>query len=342
MPQTLRVAVIGCGFFAQNHLHAWKELDGVDIAGVCDLDEAKARAAAERFGAARWFTDAAAMLRAVRPDFVDVITTMPSHRGLVSLCASERLPVIVQKPFAPTYADCIAMVGECRAAGVPLMVHENFRFQVPLRRIRDVLDTGVIGKPLWSRISFRTGYDVKSGQPYLFDEERFIVLDLGVHVLDIARFYLGEVDMVFARLQRVDPRVKGEDMATIMLGHRSGATSIVDFTYESRKQPDVFPQTLVTIEGTAGAIELRPDFQLAVTAHGRLTVETATSPLRSWTSQPWHVAQDSVFRTQAHWLECLRQGREPETSGADNLKTYALADAAYESAATGQVARPAG
>src|SRR5271154_4227839 len=96
--RTLRAAIVGCGYFATNHLTAWKHLEGVEIAAVCDLDQAKARAAAERFGVARWFTDARKMLREARPDFVDIVTTMASHRGLVTLCAQEHLPVIVQKP----------------------------------------------------------------------------------------------------------------------------------------------------------------------------------------------------------------------------------------------------
>jgi D-apiose dehydrogenase len=340
MPASLRAAVIGCGYFATNHLNAWAHLDGVEIAGVCDIDEAKARAAAERYQVPRWFTDPAEMLRVVRPDFVDVVTTMQSHRQLVTLCASERVPVIVQKPFAPTYADCVAMVEACDAAGVTLMVHENFRFQQPLRRVRQVLDSGVIGTPLWGRISFRTGQDVKAPQPYLYDEERFIILDLGVHVLDVARFFLGEVDTVFCRHRRVDPRIRGEDMASVMLGHTDGATSMVDFTYESRKLPDYASQTLVSIEGTAGAVELNPNFQLGITADGKLTVEDASDPLPRWPSASWHPAQDSVYLTQAHWLQRFREGREPETSGHDNLKTYAIVDAAYESAATGQAVKP--
>src|SRR5262249_16962760 len=68
LPALLRVAVIGCGYFATNHLNAWRRLPDVEIAGVCDLDAGKARRAAERFGAARWFADAAAMLDEVRPD----------------------------------------------------------------------------------------------------------------------------------------------------------------------------------------------------------------------------------------------------------------------------------
>jgi predicted dehydrogenase len=317
---------------------AWNAL-GVEIAAVCDLNAEKAREAAARYKAGRWFTDAAAMLQEIRPDFVDVVTTMPSHRRLVTLCASQRLPVVVQKPFAPDYADCVAMVDACEANNVPLMVHENFRFQAPLRRVRAALDTGVIGTPLWGRISFRTGQDVKAPQPYLYDEERFIILDLGVHVLDIARFYLGEVDTVFARHKRVDSRIKGEDMATVMLGHVNGATSVVDFTYESRKLPDYASQTLVSIEGTEGAVELLPGFRLGITSRGTLTEEDAAKPLALW-PQGIHPALDSVYHTQAHWLECLRQGREPETSGRDNLRTFAIVEAAYQSAATGQAVRP--
>ena len=105
------------------------------------------------------------------------------------------------------------------------------RVQHPLRQVKSVVDSGAIGDPLWGRLSFRTGYYVKSGQPYLFDEERFIVLDLGIHVLDLARVFFGEVETVYSRHARIDPRIKGEDMATIMLGHVNGATSIVDITY---------------------------------------------------------------------------------------------------------------
>jgi predicted dehydrogenase len=336
----LRVAVIGCGYFATNHLNAWKRITGVEIAAVCDIDADKARNAAERYGVAKWFTDAAAMLGDVRVDFVDIVTTMPSHRGLVGLCARAGLPVIVQKPFGPTFADCVAMVDACEKASVPLMVHENFRFQPLLRRVREILDTGVIGGPLWGHISFRTGQDVKAPQPYLYNEERFIMLDLGPHVLDIARFFLGDADTVFARHRRVDPRIRGEDMATIMLGHTSAATSVVDFTYESRKLPDYASQTLVSIEGTTGAVELGPGFQLGVTAQGKLNLDIANSPRPTWTTEERHPALDSVYYTQAHWVDCLRSGREPETSGRDSLKTYAIIEAAYESAATGQAVSP--
>jgi len=336
----LHGAVIGCGFFAQNHLHAWRGIDGVRLRAVCDVDPDKARAAAATFDVPGVYTDAAAMFERERLDFVDIATTMPSHRALVELAARHRVPVIVRKPFAPTWNDCVAMVRACRDAGVPLMVHENFRFQAPMLAVQRALASGAIGAPTYARISFRTGYDIYAGQPYLAAEERFILLDLGIHLLDIARVFLGEVATVQCQTQSVKPGIRGEDMATVMLRHTGGAVSVVDCSYASRLAPDPFPQTLVTIEGTRGSLVLRPGFQLDIAHGGHSRTEDVSTPLLSWSSQPWHVAQQSVLNTQKHWIESLRAAAEPATSGADNLKTYALVEAAYESALCNAAVRP--
>jgi len=190
-------------------------------------------------------------------------------------------------------------------------------------------------------VSFRTGYDVYANQPYLAEEERFILLDLGIHVLDIARVFLGEVATVQCQTQSVRPGLRGEDMATVLLRHENGASSVVDCSYATRLLPDPFPQTLVTIEGTRGGLVLGRDFQLEVTSDGVLQREDVSTPLRAWTSVPWHVAQESVLNTQRHFVDCLRRGVEPATSGADNLRTYALVDAAYASARAGRAVTPA-
>ena len=91
----LRGALIGCGFFAQNHLHAWREIDGVRLVAVCDLDLQKARQASADFEVPQVYGDAAALFERERLDFVDIATTMPSHRALVELAARHRVPVIV-------------------------------------------------------------------------------------------------------------------------------------------------------------------------------------------------------------------------------------------------------
>jgi predicted dehydrogenase len=340
----LNGALIGCGFFAMNQLNAWRDIEreggGARIVALCDRDPDRLAAAATRFGIARTYPDAAEMMARETLDFVDIATTAPSHRGLVELAAANRLPVICQKPVAPTFDDAKAMVAACEAAGVPFMIHENFRWQSPLIAVREAIDGGAIGTPFWGRVSFRSGYDVYAGQPYLAEGERFILEDLGVHVLDTARFLFGDVAGVAARTNRVNPRVRGEDVATVLLSHENGATSIVDCSYSSRLEQELFPQTLVEIDGSDGSIRLSANYRLAVTGKSGTEVRDVSPPLLPWAERPWHNVQESVLLIQRHWVDCLRSGKAPSTSGRDNLGTYALVEASYLSAATGQTVDP--
>ena len=83
-------------------------------------------------------------------------------------------------------------------------------------------------------------------------------------------------------------------------------------------------------------MRLGADYQLTVTAGGKTTRTDLSPPLLPWASEPWHNIQESVALIEQHWADCLRAGKEPQTSGHDNLKTFALVEAVYRSAATGQ------
>jgi len=336
------VAVVGCGFFAQNHLHAWQDLgrQGAELIAVCDIDAEKAKAAADKFNVPRWYARLDDLLAAERPDIIDIVTRVESHKDQALNTIAHGVPTIVQKPFAPTLADCREIVLAARRAGVFLAVHENFRFQQPLRRIAELVNEGVVGAPTWCRVSFRTDYDIYRGQPYLLKEPRFVISDLGVHVCDLARVYLGEVERVTAETQRRNPAVLGEDTATMMLRHVGGAVSVVECTYGAHRVPDVFPQTLIELEGTKGSVILQADYRLEITSNGVVRTEHSEPELLPWAQPPWHVLQESVVATCSEILNALRQGRPAQTSGADNFRTFAVCEAAYESATTGKAVHP--
>ena len=147
MSDSVKVALVGCGFFARNHLFSWKDLaaEGADLVAVCDIDAAKAEAAAKEFNVPRWYTDFDAMVEAEQIDLLDIATRMDTHRMLVEKAIGRGIATIVQKPFAPTWEDAVAMTAAAEKAGVFLAVHENFRFQTPLIRVAETLRTGVIG-----------------------------------------------------------------------------------------------------------------------------------------------------------------------------------------------------
>ncbi|GAB2184887.1 Gfo/Idh/MocA family protein [Roseibium sp. LAB1] len=326
-------ALIGCGFFARNHMHAWADVEGAAITALCDRDENRLKETADRFGVERTYTDAADLLKSEELDFVDIATTVQTHRPLVELAAGSRVHIICQKPFADAMEDGKAMIDAAASAGVTLMVHENFRWQSAIRAAKAELDKGSIGTPFWGRVSFRSAYDVYSGQPYLATDDRFIIQDLGIHILDIVRFLFGDARTISASTKRVNPAIRAEDVATMMLVHESGVTSVVDCSYASRLPRESFPESLLEVDGSEGTLRLMPGYRLVLhNASGTRELDVSP-PLLSWAERPWHNIQESVYNIQRHFIDCLNASSAPETSGLDNLNTLELVEAAYLSAA---------
>lgn len=329
-----RVGIVGCGFFAQLHLHAWRELASVEIVAVCDRDEIKARAAGTAFGAQVFF-DASAMFSQAELDFVDIATTMESHLDLVSKALQAGLGVIVQKPLAPDWQTCLDIAALARSSGRPVMVHENFRFQRPMLRAREIIRAGEIGEPTWGRVSFRTAYDFYAAQPYLRTQKNLILLEVGVHITDLARVLLGEVSEVCAMTQQIGKAVRGEDQATVLCRHTKGAVSVLDLSFESRPEVESMAQTLVYVEGARGSVSIGMDFKITIRSGDLIRHETTTPRPLAWAGQ-WAVASESIVNIFEHWVETLEQGIETETSVFDNLKSYAIVMAAYEAQRSGK------
>jgi predicted dehydrogenase len=334
--QHFKGALIGCGFFAVNQMHGWNDLDNVEIVAICDRDPERLRVVGDQFGIKRRYQSADDLFADGGFDFVDIATTVNSHRALVELAAHHKVPTICQKPFAPTLDDAKAMVAATEAAGIPLMIHENFRWQTPILAVRAAIDSGAIGTPFWGRVSFRSGFDVFAAQPYLAKGKRFIIEDLGIHSLDIARFLFGDASRMTARTRRVNPAISGEDVATMLLDHEGGMTSIVDVSYATHLPEEPFPETFVEIDGSKGTIRLSKDYRLVVHSESGTTESVVAPNLLPWASRPWHNIQESVALIEKHWIERLAAGQEPDTSGRDNLKTFALVEAAYLSAEKGE------
>ena len=327
--KTLRGALIGCGFFAQNHLHAWKGLDGVEIVALCDQEQARAESYAQTFEIADIYTDAEEMLDALELDFVDIATQAPTHRALVEFAAGRGVSVICQKPLAPSLEEARAIVAATK--DITFMVHENFRWQRPMLELKQAAVQ--IGEPFYGRVSFRSGFDVYANQPYLKTDERFILYDLGVHLFDLTRFFLGEAQSLLCHTARVNPEIKGEDVATALLEMHNGAHAVVEMSYASQLEDEIFPQTLVHLEGLEGSAVLGADYQITVKGKFGVQKIDASPEGFSWATTPPNAIPESVVNIQQHFVECLRENKTPDTSGEDNLKTLELTFGAYESAA---------
>ena len=142
----MRFGLIGAGFWASFHLAGWAEVPGAKCAAVYNRTRAKAEHLAEQFQIDRVYDDPREMLAAEQLDFVDCITDVNTHPQFIQLAAEHRLPVICQKPLAPTLQAARDMAAACQRAGIPLLVHENWRWQTPLRELKRVLNEKSIGR----------------------------------------------------------------------------------------------------------------------------------------------------------------------------------------------------
>lgn len=331
-----RGLLIGCGFFAENHMHGWCDVDGADIVAVCDRDEKRAWDFAKRFNVPLVYTDAETALRATHPDFTDVATTVESHRELVEAALNSGSATICQKPFAETLEDAYAMVSRAKETSKPLFVHENFRWQQSMLALRDKLEEGVVGRTCFARVSFRSGYDVYAGQPYLAEAQRFTLMDVGLHLFDVSRFLLGDAENIHCRTQSLRDGIAGEDAFFATLQQLNGAIVAVDCSYFTIDVPDPFPQVLVRIEGSEGTLEVVEGYRLRLIRDGKVEEWNVEPDVPSWGSKPWHGVQDSVAAFERHVVRVLNGQEEPAPSGAHNLSTLAMALAAYRSAETGE------
>lgn len=334
----LRFALLGTGFWSRFQLAGWKEAGGVECVALYNRTRSKAERLAA--GISRVYDDPRELMRNEALDFVDIVTSVETHRELVCLTAENRIPVICQKPMSTSLEDSRAMVESCAQHGIPFFVHENWRWQAPIRGLRQVLHSGEVGRPFRARIRMASGFPVFENQPFLRDLERFLLMDMGSHILDVARFLFGETCSLYCRTRRIQTGIRGEDLATLLLEMAGGVTVIIELGYPGTPMSlDYFPQTTIFVEADGGSVELAPGYKLNITTATGSHQLDCTPPRYSWADPAYDVVHASIVPCNADLLAGMRRERLPETHGADNLRTMQLVFAAYESAESGETIR---
>jgi len=335
----LRYGVIGTGFWSRYQIAAWREVGGARLAALCNRTVAKAEVLADELARQgdkpAVYGDPEKMLQKEHLDGVDV------HAPLVQLGARYKVPVICQKPMAPDLATAESMVRACRQAGIPFFVHENWRWQTPIRALKQALDEGhsvhgSIGRPYRARLDFITGFHSFQNQPFLKTLRRFIIADMGSHLFDVARFLFGEADSLYCQTRQVHKDIAGEDVATVLLG--MGGVSVVCemSTAENYLERDPFPQSPIFIEGEQGSLELAPDYWLRLTTEAGTFSHRVPPPRYAWANPAYEVVHASIVPCNANLLAALKGEGKAETTGEDNLETMRLVFAAYDSAESGE------
>lgn len=325
----MKGTLIGAGFFARFQAEAWRRLSGVELVAVADVAPGRAREFASNHGISRSYESVEAMLDAEQPDFVDIATRPDTHLELTRLAAGRGVHVICQKPMSPSMADNVAMCEACEAAGVRLLIHENWRWQPWYREARQIIENGALGVLRSLSFDWRTGDgngpEPFAAQPYFREMPRLIIHESLVHILDTFRYLAGELRVTACETRRVNPVVAGDDWAEIRCEFECGAEGFIHGDRQSGPVPSPVAMGSMIVEGDKAALRISGD--------GHLTLNDA--PL-SFDPPAEGYKGDSVFATQRHLIDCLSSGQPCESEGREYLKTVELVEAAYALAGRGQ------
>lgn len=329
----LKGACVGAGYFSRFQYEAWSRITDVKIVALCNRDMEKGVAMAEEFNIEKVYSTVEEMLDKEKPDFIDIITPPETHLEFCSLAIERNIPVICQKPLAPTLQESATIVAMAKSKNVPFMVHENFRFQPWYREIKSLLRQQLIGDKLFS-VSFRMrmgdgwGQDAYlDRQPYFRKMPRLLVYETGIHFIDTFRYLFGEIHLVYAQLRKLNPVIEGEDCGIIHFHFENDMQGIWDANRYNETNNDnpryTFGEMLV--EGNGGSIRLYHDGTITIQRLGK------KEEVHSYYHNKQNFAGDCVFATQQYFISSLINNLPFETSGLDYLRNIAVQEAVYES-----------
>jgi 2-alkyl-3-oxoalkanoate reductase len=195
MNKTLRAGVVGAGYVANHHLRALRDLPFVEIVGICDTDESRARDMAAKFGVQNVYRNLDAM-RAAKPDVIHVLTPPASHCDLTLQALDMGCHVFVEKPMADTVAECDAMIARANEKGRVLSVNHSARFDPVVLEAADLVRSGVCGDVLAVHFIRSSDYPPYAGGPLPapYSQGSYPFRDLGVHGLYMLELFLGRIN----------------------------------------------------------------------------------------------------------------------------------------------------
>ena len=331
-----RVGVIGLGFGKQ-HLREYHRLEDVEVAAICDVNEdALADPLVVECGA-RIYRDAEKMLSEEDLDAVSICTPPRTHRPLTVLAAQQGVHVLCEKPMAPSLEDCDAMIRVCEEGGVRLMIGFKKRF-APAYVALERLIQSELGPPF--SIFYR--YVCYGGvEKEWFWRDGGPIVENTAHAVDVLRFLVGDVQRVYAE--------GGNFLSASSFGFAQDMLKAS--LAEGRDEIDTVVFTLRFKNGCVGAVRagcwakgsLKKEHLIAYFPKATVEIEGPfDSPyhLRVWRDEH-NALEELCFEDAAgisgeieHFVECIRDSRQPRVTGEDGKTALAICLAVKKSVQT--------
>jgi predicted dehydrogenase len=324
---TLGIGVIGTGFVANMHLAALAGLHDVKLAGVVDVDRARAQAAVRGVDGARWTTSVAELLSWPEVDGCIVCTPNDTHVEIGLAIAEAGKHLLMEKPLAISVSGASALVESFARHELVLMGAHTHRFYDYGLAVKDALDGDEIGRPVYVRVAVLGGWIWPDWRAWVIDPRRSggHVLHNGVHLLDLATWWVGDTpESVYVQGRKeTSADLAISDYLCMTVRYRNGCTAVCEISRANR--PRSFTLRDVFVQGTRGALHLPWDAEQGLLFH------------ESGLSQLPGTGQSGFDREVAAWVGAIRGSSAPAVTGEDARLAVAMAVAGEESLRTGEV-----
>ncbi len=335
----VKFAVLGCGRISKRHceLLGLDQIPGAKLVAVCDIKADRAKTTGERFKVP-FYQDFREMLKKEDVDVVSILTPSGMHAEHAIAIAEYKKHVVVEKPMALTLEDADRMTSACKKNGVELFVVKQNRFNVPVVRLRQELESGRFGKLVMGTVRVRWCRD----QSY-YDQDDWRgtwALDGGAfanqasHHVDLLQWMMGDVESVFAKGGTYLVKTETEDTGVAMIKFKNGALGMIEATTACR------PKDLegsVSILGERGSVEIS-GFAVNEMRHWNFTPQTQEDQniIKNYSVNPPNVYGYGHKAYLDHVVDCLKTGKKSFLSGEEGRKSLELIIAIYESMEAGR------
>jgi predicted dehydrogenase len=344
----IRAAVVGCGRISDLHELGYRDRQDARIVAVCDTQRPRAREKANAWGIEKIYSDYQQLLADPEVDLVELLVPHHLHAPMTIAACRAGKHVSVQKPMALNVAEAEAMIAAANQAGVLLRVYENFVFYPPHVRAKEMIAAGEIGEPQMIRLHVNTGTRDRSWKVPLgawlwrFDEHKCgggpLVFDHGYHLFSLARHLMGEVERVYAWIDRspVVPTKYLDAPATIMFQFKSPRRyGVLDFAHTPHMQIDSLyyaDDDRVEVIGDRGTLFINRCTARTVDLPELMLFRDGKTTAIPVERVEWH---DSFIDCTRHLLDVFQKGGEPVLDGATGRAVLQFVLAAHLSAAQG-------
>lgn len=335
---TLKVGVIGSGAISELvHLPAYRGDPRVDLVGVCDINEGRAKRIAKQFDVKTYFTDYSELLEQEEIDAVSICTPNHLHREQAIAAAGAGKHILLEKPMAMNIKECDEILRVCKKADVKLMIGANVKFDPLNQKVKNIIDEGIIGKifHITSHLAFGGPYEAwPSVSEWFFDEDKVgggCLIDLGSHTFDFFRWIAGDVSSVCAIGGSIRGKGKGEDNVMVLLTFKNNALGEFDasWTYKGVLQS-------TEILGSEGGIFIgQPPSSVSIYTEKKIP-DTLRGTIQLQT--PITAAEILAFTKKkiVNFVDAIVEDEDPMVTGEDGRAAVEIVQAGYESMRTGK------